>query len=84
MKKDKKKDILKKFNEMLRMQDGLNDYLKKEFSRLLNSGGIDTDEHEFNFIIPKTILYVALLNAANQYRPLSDEALKDARNLLHF
>lgn len=58
--------------------------LLKECERLFDSGGIDTVNAENNFILPKTIMHVALLNEANQYKPLSKEAQKDTKNLIHF
>lgn len=58
--------------------------LLKECERLYNSGGVDTKNAENNFILPKTIIYVALLNEASQYKPLSKESQKDVRNLIHF
>jgi hypothetical protein len=58
-------------------------YIEKEADRLFNCGGIDTSSYENNYLLPKIILYVALRNLAEQYRPLSN-AKKEADNLLHF
>ncbi len=58
--------------------------LLKECERLLNSGGVDVDGAENNFLLPKTILHVALLNEANQYKPLTKQTQTDAKNLLKF
>ena len=58
--------------------------LKKECNRLYNSGGIDTHNASDDFMLPKTIMHVALINQANDYKPLSKEALKSAKNLMKF
>jgi len=59
-------------------------YLRKECKRLADSGGIDVSGAEDDFRIPNIILYVALKNLAEQYRPYYYLNKKEAKNLLHF
>jgi len=61
-----------------------NKALIKECLRLYNSGGVDTKNADDNYSLPKTIIHVALLNEANQYKPLSQENKKDIKNLIHY
>jgi len=56
----------------------------EEVERLLNSGGIDTEKFENNFRLPKILLHVALIHQVWQYKPLTKEDEKDARNLSNF
>ena len=78
------KDVTKLVNEMIDSENGCSDYLKKECKRLLNSGGIDPENYGNDYTLPKILLYVALKNAAFQYKPFLDGSLKDAKNLEHF
>ncbi len=83
----KKRAFKKLVNEMIKGtsgQDGVIQYLKKETERLCNCGGIDPELYGDDYTLPKVCLYVALKNTANQYRPVSDSVLKDAKNLEHF
>lgn len=82
-----KRAFKKLVNEMIKgtgSQDGVIQYLKKETERLYNSGGIDPELYGNDYTLPRVCLYVALKNVADQYRPVSDNVLKDAKNLEHF
>ncbi len=43
--------------------------LQEEVKRLLDSGAIDLDEHEDNYLLPKMLLTVALENHSQQIAP---------------
>ncbi len=58
--------------------------IRKECSRLYDCGGIEPGEWEDNYILPKTILCVAIESQIIQYKPLSKEGIKAQRNLRHF
>ena len=75
------KQAIQKIKQMAKEH---NKSLIKECERLLNSGGISVSDAENNFILPKTVIHVALLNEAWQYKPLSKEQQKEAENLKHF
>jgi hypothetical protein len=70
--------------KMKAMIEEHNKALIKECERLLNCGGVDVTNAEDNFLLPKVILHVALLNEAHQYRPLSKEMEKEVKNLKYF
>jgi len=75
----------KEFNislEVLLARD--KDYLLKECNRLFECGGIDPEEFENDYILPKIILTVALKNLSWQYRPLSPLGKAQAKNLENF
>lgn len=77
----KKSDFNTKIKKMIKEHNAA---LLKECNRLFDSGGVDTASAENDFILPKTIIHVALLNEAAQYKPFSKEAQKDVKNLIHF
>ena len=75
----------KEFNislEVLLARD--KDYLLKECNRLFECGGIDPEEFENDYILPKIILAVALKNLSYQYYPLHKEGKAQAKNLENF
>jgi hypothetical protein len=78
---------IKDFKDYLgKMLDDEGDFvgqIEKEAVRLAQSGGIDLESYENNFLAPKICLYVALLNMAEEYRPLS-EYKEVANNLKNF
>jgi len=51
---------------------------------LLRSGGVDLDNYNDDYLLPKIILYVALKQTADQWMPLDKDSLKVAENLEHF
>ena len=58
--------------------------LRKDGMKLFESGGIDPEEFENDYLLPKIILSVILKNLSFQYLPLSKEAKAQAKNLEHF
>jgi len=77
-----KKQCLKKIRVMMRDDK---EYLIKECTRLLNTGGVEvTTEPKDSFAKAISIYYIALLNLSYQREPLSHEGKKDANNLKHF
>ncbi len=59
--------------------------LMDECSHLLSSGGIDISEDaQDSYYSAKIILYVALLDLAEQFRPISQSANEIADNLKNF
>lgn len=76
-----KKQLLKLIKSMAKDH---NKALLKECERLLNCGAIDTEAAENNFLTPRIIFHVALLNEANQYAPRTKETIKEVNNLKNF
>jgi len=56
----------------------------KECERLFKSGGVNPGDYNDGYSLPKILLYVALTNLADQYKPLTNDFLRDAKNLFHF
>lgn len=75
--------ILKKVREILE-EDGIN-FIMDKCNRLLNSGCIDKKKYnDDNYLLPKIILHVALLELAEQYKPSSKDSKKEVKNLKYF
>lgn len=78
----KSKECENKINEML---PEANQRIMGECERLFKSGAIDTSSYpDDEYSLPKILLSVALLNVANDLRPLSKPFRDDWKNLLHF
>ena len=58
--------------------------ITKESMRLFNSGAIDTNQYENDYLLPRIILTVAIENQIKQYFPLCIEGKKEVKNLRHF
>lgn len=70
-----------------RVEEMLSDVMaliREETIRKLNSGAIDVDTYEDNYLLSKILLSIALEEASYQYRPLSDEGKKVFNNLKKF
>jgi len=76
-----KEQLIEKFEDML---PNIEEYLRDEVIRLFDSGALDTEKWENNFLLPKLILTVALENCAHEYRPPHSFGKKDVANLRHF
>jgi len=75
-----KKQFIKNLNTLIQTVE-----LEKESMRLFESGGIDPNKFDNDMLLPKIILYVALQNEAEQYRPLSSTYYsRTIANLKHF
>lgn len=59
-------------------------YLEKETKRLFLSSDIDSHGYGNDYQLPNLIVHIALLNLAEEYRPLSGSSKDDIRNLKHF
>ena len=75
------KQALKKVEEMINDDK---DYLLQTCQRFLNSGAINKEKYEDNFVLPKIIYYAALQELMFQRKPLAPEHQKEAKNLAHF
>ncbi|OPX89044.1 MAG: hypothetical protein A4E53_01652 [Pelotomaculum sp. PtaB.Bin104] len=71
----------RKIDEML---PELMNKLREECARLYSCGALNVEEYEDNYLLPKIILCVALKNQSWQYRPLTQEGKKEAKNLERF
>lgn len=66
------------------MMPDLIEGIRKECSRLYDSGGVDTTSYGDDYKLPKTILTVAIENQIRQYSPPWDKEKKLVKNLGHF
>jgi len=58
--------------------------LRDNAIELYECGGVDPEDFNNDYELPKIILHVALQNAADNFRPLSTEGKATANNLKHF
>ena len=56
----------------------------KECERLFDSGGIEPDDYDDNYELPKIILTVALNNVKSSYYPTCISGREEIENLRHF
>ena len=77
-----KRQFIWKLDMML--DDEFLEWLKEICLKKFQSGGVDPEDYEDNFLLPKICLYVALREARFQYKPLQKHDLKIAKNLEHF
>ena len=52
--------------------------------RILHSNAIDLDSYENDYLLPKMILYVALRECADSWKPNTPSVREDLKNLEHF
>ncbi|HAM52259.1 MAG TPA: hypothetical protein DCP92_16775 [Nitrospiraceae bacterium] len=65
-------------------QGGLN-ILMDECRHLIDSGGIDiAQDSPDSLFSPQIVLYVALQDLADRFKPVSQQGIKAAENLKHF
>ena len=76
-----KVDFKEKIDSML---PELMQTLRKECERLYDCGGVNPDDYENDFRLPKLILSVAIRSKASQYTPLNAQDKRIARNLEYF
>ena len=58
--------------------------IRREATRLFESGAVDKESHEDDFFLPKVVLTVAIENQVHQYMPLSPDGKAEVKNLRHF
>ena len=76
-----KQEIKKKTLELAEELFGLVD---KKIDKALNSGSIDTDSYENDYLLPKIILHAIMMDCVDNTRPLTASYAKEARNIYDF
>ena len=71
--KQKEKDIDKKVREFIRESSK---HMRKNIRRAIDSGALDINSHEGNYIIPKIIFHALLKEEQFQYHFVSDDKKK--------
>lgn len=66
------------------MKKDIGKYIDKETLRLFDSGAINKNSYEDDYVLPKIILTTTLKNLSFQYFPLTSEGKKEALNLERF
>lgn len=76
-----RKQITDKCNDII---ENIDDMLKAKVQSALNSGALNIEEYNDDYIIPKAIISVALKSLADGYAPITRDAVRVADNLVHF
>ncbi len=58
--------------------------IREKCNQLYDSGAVNTDDYEDDFLLPKMCIIVALENQAAKYSPSFAEYKNVIRNLRHF
>lgn len=62
----------------------VNSELYKEMHRLFKCGGVEPEQYEDNYLLPKMLLTAALGKIVNAYAPMDKEYIQVIKNLKHF
>lgn len=71
----------KLFNELL---NDVKKAVEKRSQSLVNSGAIDFEKYEDNYLLPKIVLTACLKDLCDSYMPFTDSARKEVFNLMKF
>lgn len=66
------------------VSENLLEDVHKEVARLIDSGAIDLESYENDYVAPKLVLAQALKNVAESYAPLFNQHKKELANLSKF
>ena len=58
--------------------------LEKSINKILNSGSIDLESYEDNYLLPKAFITAYFEEQAHQYRPYNKEARNEVDNIKLF
>ena len=73
--------VIKKVEELLPQ---INELILEKTKKALNSGALDVESYENNFVLPKIILSAIGEEIKWQFKPLNQAALKARDNLVSF
>uniref|UniRef100_A0A6H2A1V6 Uncharacterized protein n=1 Tax=viral metagenome TaxID=1070528 RepID=A0A6H2A1V6_9ZZZZ len=76
-----KAQFLEKFEDIL--GNALKD-IRATAERLFDSGAVDRESYEDDYLLPKIILTASLVDAADSWRPFDKKARRTVANLRHF
>ena len=77
----KKEDAIERTEFLI---DALCRRMKANINKAINSGAVDVDSYDNDFMLPKIITYAVTKDALHQTKPLDNLALKEAENLYLF
>ena len=76
-----KTQLKKKIKELIKQS---NKSMIKNLDKIINSGAIDLTQYENNYILPKICICALFKEERFQYKPLSNKARKELKNLEYF
>jgi len=76
-----KDECREKINSML---PDVIELIKQKTEHYLQCGAVETEDFKNDYILPKAILHVCLIDASEQYRSLWKEGQAVIKNLKHF
>lgn len=73
------------FNQKIdELTEGLKERVSKKANQLFNSGGVDPEQYEDDFILPKICFVAALRHEAGQWEHPGGDFKEEIENLKHF
>lgn len=66
------------------LKDQINELIDNRINRILQSGCIDLNDFEDNYILPKIFIYAIAEEIKFQFKPLDKKHLKEANNMINF
>ena len=71
-------------NKVNDLKDQINKLIDNRIERILQSGCVDLNDFEDNYILPKIFIYAVAEEIKFQFKPLYKEHLKEAKNMINF
>jgi len=79
--------MITKYETLIRIKEMLPDIMTgvlKQAEHLLDSGAIDIDDYNKDYVLPKIILTACLYDLAYSYKPYNKDDIKTVNNLRKF
>jgi hypothetical protein len=76
-----------KYETLKRIKEMLPDIMTgvvKQSEHLLDSGAVDIDDYNDDYLLPKIILAACLYDLAHSYKPYNKDDIKTVNNLRNF
>lgn len=71
-------------NKVNDLKDQIDELIDNRVEKILQSGCIDLNNYEDNYILPKIFIYAIGEEIKFQFKPLHKKHLKEANNMIHF
>ena len=68
---------------MIENESDLLEYIEKKANEIIDSGFIDIASVN-DYTLPKVVLYCAMKNVAEHYRPIQKDVIKKYKNLIEY
>ncbi|MFX0183346.1 MAG: hypothetical protein ACFE95_09730 [Candidatus Hodarchaeota archaeon] len=66
------------------LKKGVNKLIDNRIEKILQSGCVDLNDYEDNYILPKMFIYAVAEEIKFQFKPLLEKHLKEGKNMINF